>query len=306
MSDKHVTFNALQFLRDSNIVHTQEGRHGTKNRVQIHCPFCAGSIDFHLGIHLTKAYSNCWRCGPHSIAEVIHRVLRVTWREVYAIIDEYANVTNVHIVKSTRRSTKQKLVLPDGGLLPLNKKHRKYIQNRHFDVDHIIDTWGIQSTGPLGVDKHRIYIPIMYLGAPVSYQCRTHLKNVDTRYLTCPPNKEKIFHKDILYGIDYAQTNTVVIVEGITDVWRLGAGALCTFGTMYTPQQMYQITKFDNVYILFDSEVTAQKKAEKLANEVAMINKGSVHIITSDVPGQDPGDLPQHEADALMQDILLR
>lgn len=304
MHNKH-TFDALRFLREAHIDYTTEGAKATKNRVNIHCPFCEGSQNYHLGIHLTNAYGHCWRCGAHSLPEIVHTILRVTWKEVYNILEDYKNVRNVRLSARASKGTRHnKLVLPDSGVMDLTKLHKQYIRKRNYNVNEITDLWKIQSTGPVGKNKHRIYIPIMYMEQPVSYQCRTIQPNVDLRYITCKPEHEKMFHKNTLYGVDHALSDTLVVVEGITDVWRLGPGAVATFGTSYTTEQMLQIARYSNVFILFDPEIAAQKKANKLANEVAMINKGNVHIITLDDTDIDPGDLPQDEADQLMHDIL--
>jgi len=304
MKNEHIiTFNAMSFLKDAHIEHTNQGQKATKNRVQVHCPFCTGSRKYHLGIHLTHGYANCWRCGPHSILSTITKLLHVSWSEAYKIIDEYKDVGNVKVVKSSRiinENVKIPCVLE-----PLKDRHKKYIADRDFDVDNIVSTWGVQSTGPLSIYKHRIFIPIFYRGEIVSYQCRYTGNDEDvSRYLTCKPTDEKVFHKSILYGLDNAVSDTIVVVEGATDAWRLGPGAVATFGTNYMPEQVYQISKYKYVYLLFDPEKTAAKQGEKLGNELAFLNCEVELLDMSSTGYSDPGSMSQDDANGLMADIF--
>jgi len=305
-NNKAITFNARAFLQDTRIDCTETGQKATKNRINVHCPFCTGSRKFHLGIHLTNAYANCWRCGPHSLLSTIKALLHVSWGEVYKIVDEYSDVSGVRVAKYDRTNRNSTIVLP-GVLEPLKRIHTTYLEGRNFNPDDIINTWNIQSVGPTGMCKHRIFIPIQYRGDIVSYQCRSVVQGDNIlRYITCPPDKEVIFHKSILYGLDSVISDTIVVVEGVTDAWRLGAGAVCTFGTNYMKEQVYQLSKYKYVFILFDPETAAQRQAEKLANELAFLKKCEPFILDIKSLGvDDPGTLRQSDADELMRDIMV-
>lgn len=304
MKKKYLTFNAQQFLKDYNIDRTLQHPHCTANRINIHCPFCAGSKDYHLGIHVTNAYGNCWRCGPHSIIEIVHALLNIQWREAYKIVDEYKNIAGIKVAAKAKFINRQDTKIPQG-LVELEDRHKKYIISRKFDPKILQDTWGIKSTGIVGAYCHRIFIPIMYRSEIVSYQCRTPFDNVELRYKTCEKKDEKIHHKHILYGMDNVPDDTIVVVEGVTDVWRLGPGAVSTFGLSYTKEQMYLISKYKNIFILFDNEPAAQEKAHKLANDVAYLNlTGKVSVVNAKISG-DPGDLPQEKADVLMHKLFI-
>ena len=109
-----------------------------------------------------------------------------------------------------------------------------------------------------------------------------------------------------MYGLDEVDTDTLVVVEGITDVWRLGPGAVATFGTGYKPSQILMMSQFERIFLLFDSEQddpNAIKRSEELANTLSSIGK-EVEIIELDEG--DPGDLKQEDADHLMKDLLRR
>lgn len=42
--------------------------------VNIHCPFCQGSQDYHLGIRADGMGCHCWRCGKHKLWDAIKAV----------------------------------------------------------------------------------------------------------------------------------------------------------------------------------------------------------------------------------------
>lgn len=304
-TNKVWTFNALQFLRDSRIDHTTEGQKATRNRVQVHCPFCTGSRNYHLGIHVVHAYANCWRCGPHSIPEVIRELLHVSWREAYAIMEEYEHVGGVRLYQPKRNKIVSKKLVTPTGLTFLRKTHGEYLRDvRKFKPLDLVKQWGVQSTGLIGKYKNRIYIPINLRTQPVSYQCRSVKKVEAVRYMTCEPDKEQVFHKHTLYGIDNVNSDTVVVCEGVTDVWRLGVGAVATFGITYDKMQAFQLARFTNIYILYDIEPQAQKQAEKLANDISMLNgKANVFIAQHGFGDKDPGDLTQEQADEFMFNV---
>jgi hypothetical protein len=43
--------------------------------------------------------------------------------------------------------------------------------------------------------------------------------------------------KETLYNLDNAKDGTAIVVEGPIDVWRIGDGAVATFGVIYTQKQ---------------------------------------------------------------------
>ena len=62
--------------------------------------------------------------------------------------------------------------------------------------------------------------------------------------------KSVVNYKDILYNMDRVQGEKVVVVEGITDVWRMGDGFVASFGTTLTSAQinLSDKTQFEEPY----------------------------------------------------------
>jgi DNA primase len=111
-----------------------------------------------------------------------------------------------------------------------------------------------------------------------------------------------MFHKHILYGKQSEWKDTIIIVEGITDVWRFGSAACACFGIKYTSQQLRFIAKnFTKVAVCFDGgELQAATQANRL---IAELQFRGVEAFRVDITG-DPGSMKQSEADYLVKQLL--
>jgi DNA primase len=114
---------------------------------------------------------------------------------------------------------------------------------------------------------------------------------------------EVIHHKHILYNLDTVKSS-MIIVEGIFDVWRIGDGAVASFGITYTLEQIILITliKPSRVFIMFDSEPQAQRNAEKLGSALSSLGMKTEVITPSH---GDPCDLTDSEVLSLRKEFDL-
>lgn len=274
------------------------------NWINIQCCWCDDPSE-HLGFSLTNDYCNCFRCGPHYLDQTIGKLLNLTKAQTYQLIKQYGGKSKRKIKPTAIR---MKAHLLPSGVSPLMKNHRQYLEKRGFDPEKLEREWRLLGTGPFSLldeldYKHRIIAPIFWNGKQVSFQSRAISERSDRRYKCCPPDRELVHHKHILYGRQEAWEKTGIVVEGITDVWRLGEKAFATFGTEFTSWQVNVMAKhFKRVFIVFDTEIQATKQAKKLA---ASLREGGVvvhRIILS--PGEDPGSMSQKDANHLVKQIL--
>lgn len=282
------------------------GRGVAKGWVGISCPFCTGNPGYHLGycIDITSRYAGaytCWRCGGKSAVQVIARLTNSTNSESYKIIKRYSTSQTIKdSAKRVKIKKSSKCSLPPGST-SMNSRQRDYLRKRKFKVKELISIWDLKGTGPVGPYKNRIIIPIYFKNELVSYQGRDITNRSKTRYKACPKELEVRDHKHCLYGYDKTDKNKVIVVEGVTDVWRLGPGAVATFGVKYTTEQLYLLSKFKEVFVLFDSDEAGTTQSELLVKQLS--NLGVYCEIISLKEG-DPGELSQKDADLLMSDIL--
>ena len=300
--------DAKQLCIDYGIDYAKNGHHYRNGWVNVACQFCSGNPGYHLGINIEEAFSVCHRCGWHTLNEVISSLTNSNFRTAKDIINKYStDTTHVRHHKEVFNPVTE-INFPSG-TNPLTKKATTYLIERKYNPDELISKWGLLSTSHYGFYKHRILAPIYLNGNLVSYQCRSISNNNPNKYLPCPQNEEVLEHQKCIYGMDSTSNRKCIVVEGITDVWRLGRGAVATFGISFTKQQTRMIARnFDRVFIMYDGEEQAQEQAEKLGYLIGNSFANSVEVINLPflVKDIDPGDLSQDDADALMKEVGLR
>lgn len=297
-------FDAIAFFQNYAIEYRTEGhKHCRPGWVQVRCPFCFGNEGWHLGFEFDKNWWNCWRCGFHRTWDVVLALLGGNRRLAKEAMGRFQG----RVTPRTKREKRQarQLELPPN-LQPLTKRARKYLMGRNFDPDLLELVWNIKSTGNIGRLKYRVFIPVFLNGRMVSWQCRDVTGNSSVKYLAQSEDKEIVNNKDTLYGIDQATGKSCVIVEGVTDVWRMGPGAVATFGIKYRPAQVSMLLHhFEQFHVLFDpGDPQAQVQAVRLAGDLAAFG-GKVQVWRPDTE-LDPGDFPQEDADAFMREVLGR
>jgi hypothetical protein len=295
-------------LQAYGVPYVTEGQHTTDGWVNVHCPFCAGSRNYHLGISPTGG-CHCWRCGGHSLQETVSKLLNVTEQQARSILRQYktraARPAAIQEPRVVTHTTKLKYPTPNRELTPSG---RRYLEARHFNPAHLVEEWRIKETGPVSylnkIDySFRILIPIYWEGKPVTFQARDITGKSKMKYLACPKDQELVHHKNIVYAHpDGVQGRVGIVVEGVTDVWRLGRHAVATLGIEYKMEQVLTLAAlFDRLYIVFDREPQAQKQAKSLAVRLRALGR---EAIIEQVQAADPGDMGQEEADYFVHQLL--
>lgn len=278
-----------ELLEEFDIPQAPEGHeHSTEGWVQFDCPFCGkDSRHYHMGYNISGGFTNCWRCGSHSVASVLMEYSDLPYRQIKKMLDE---VTPVRIKDELDETVKTKLVVPAGidGLKPV---HIKYLENRGYDPTEVQRLWQIKGIGVIGRLKWRIFIPILYNNKVVSWTTRALSDRVSKKYWSAKPDEELIPHKELLYGMDYVR-HTAIIVEGPLDVWAIGPGAVATFGTGFTKQQVLKLLGVPRKIICYDAEKEAQKQAHKLSDALGGFG-GETVIVQLD--SKDPGEAKSKE-----------
>ena len=294
-------FNVKNFMDDYNISYITEGKNTQQGWLNINCPFCNDPSQ-HGGFNIYTGHYNCWNCGHHWQDQVIEKLLGITNYEARNIIEQYETVIGLRQEKKKLKfKNKTSIKLPKG-TYDLQPMHRKYLIKRNFDPDKIESIWNIRGTHWIGEYSYRIIAPIFLNNKIVSYIGRDITEKSNLRYKACKIENEIIHYKHIVYGADYIKDRKAIIVEGITDVWRFGKGAIAMFGTNYTKQQILFLTKLiDKAFIIFDKGAYLQTK--KLCEDLIGL-LSHVEIITLPDFVKDPAELTQKDADDLKKELL--
>jgi len=192
--------------------------------------------------------------------------------------------------------------LPPEALDLLPPLHYSFLEQRNFHPDAIIKEYSIKACANLGKWRFRIIIPVFKSGIIVDFTSRDVSGKVDASYKNRPG-----FDRNLLYNIDSIKRDTVLIVEGPLDVWRMGSGVVSTFGINYTSPQVLELLKkgVKNYFIMYDPEPRAIESAHQLAKKLTLYNEIK-HVEVIELSGDsDPADLLESEAMYLRKEIGL-
>jgi len=100
------------------------------------------------------------------------------------------------------------------------------------------------------------------------------------------------------------------VVEGIFDMWRMGRGFVCSFGTSLRDTQVRLLSEWKEVLFLFDNEEMAQEKAHGYAQILASVGVSASCVVAdfgenADGSSRDPGDLTEVEAQEIRRELLM-
>lgn len=298
-----MSLNFQRLCEDNRLeIASGQDKHYRDGWINIACPFCTGNPGHHLGYDTELDRFVCWRCGSHKTIDVLEKLLNIPNWEARRMFVQYKGRPvardRSRLQPKIRRVSKLNLPIDCGSLQQI---HIDYLKSRLFDPEALARIWGLMGTGRIGPYKFRIIAPITFEGQLVSYQGRDVTGLSPLRYKACPQNEEVRDHHSCLYGLDQVPRESIVIVEGITDAWRLGPGAVATFGIKYTQEQVRLMKRFKNRYVFFDSaDPEAFHQARKLANELSAF-QGNVEMLRNDT--KDPALMTQEAANRLMLDL---
>lgn len=188
--------------------------------------------------------------------------------------------------------------------LPDDHAAWRYLEGRGFDpvmLSRQLDVcYCTQAHHWWQMAQDRIIIPIAMNGRLQGWQGRIVGKQPNKlvpKYFTMYGMRKG----DLLYNLDNARKFPyVVLVEGVTDVWKVGPASVALFGKTMTATQELLVTSIWNkgtVFIMLDRD--AKEDAEKIARRLrARVGK----CVLIDLPDdRDPGDLSQQEIQHLIE-----
>lgn len=267
----------------------------TVNRgwVNVRCPMpSCTDTGKHGGFNLAGGYYHCWKCGSHSLSVVLRKLLRMPGDQVDALIDENQGRLSALAVLNKKTAAATKIEWPGK---PLNAGEKKYLRGRGFDPKFLAEYYGIAGGGIGGDWRYRILVPIYQDGKLMSFLGRDITGESNMRYKNLQVEKSVRDPKACLYNLDHCTGDHVHVLEGVTDVWRMGDGFVATLGTTVTAGQTKLLSqRFRKVTFLFDPEPEAQGKARKVGAQLSALGV-DVELVDLELP-YDPGDLSPEEA----------
>lgn len=276
--------------------------------VNTKCIYCGGS-SYKLGFNPTEDYCTCFACGLHNLKETLSKILSVPKKDIDDVIEQYKTRTIILNKLNDKKTTAVKnLVLPTDTFTPIE---RKYLKSRNFNPSYLHKKYNVVGGGIVGDWKYRIIIPVIINGKIVSWTGRSILEKSKLKELNIPRYKnlsieESVINpKECLFNLDHAKNKTVVLTEGAFDVMRLGDDFICTFGTSLTQSQIKELKmRYEKIFIMFDNEPEAQKKAKKYGMMLSSVGV-DVEIVDaySDFNKNDGGELNDEEVKIIRKEL---
>lgn len=263
-----------EILTGLNIPFVTEGHHHCRpGWLQMDCPFCSpGWQKWRLGYNLAYRYLNCWSCGRQNIAEVLSHLADIPFGKAKGLLGDLDREFQ------EREDKRGKLILPKGLQDELSKKHRRYLRERGYDPDDLVEKWEIKSIGLAAHLAWRIFVPIIHRGEVVSWTTRSNLPT-GQRWRSASEEQEALNHKELLYGEDYTLgSHAIVVHEGPTDVWATGPGAVGVLGTSLKRAQILRMAKYMIRVICFDNEPSAQRRAKRLCDMLEVFEGRTINV----------------------------
>lgn len=302
------------YLRDRDIKFYEGGKNISPDWIGIRCLWCDDKSN-HLGIHTSRGTINCYRCPiKGTVMRLIMKIERCDYNMALEIVANFAKFKTRHTLplpqqkeskfEHLRRASRDVDILSQFNFtdvaLPI---HEDYLHNRYFDPLHIREKYKIKFCGPVGQFKLRIIIPILVRGKCLSFTARDVTGHDNPPYRNCPNEEALVDTRELVYNIDNADSPDVLIVEGVTDVWRIGDNTVATLGIKYTPMQVLSLTRYRRCFILYDAEDQAQQQADRLSKDLNTV----VHeVINLQLPKGDPADLSDDDVKALRKQVFGR
>lgn len=303
-------FDLIAYLQDKGIEYSEDGKNTTSGWTEVNCPFCGDDPSMHLGISPERLL-NCWRCGAKgSVLKYIRAIENCSWAQAKKVTSNYVDDSLQHLKTDImERSTREGkgTILPEG-IENLSEIHYQYLEERGYDPIYIERKYKLKALGR--ALKHedrkfqfRLIIPIIQNNIVVNFTARDFAGTRIPKYINQSNENAIVPMKNCVYNIDSVR-DTVLVLEGVTDVWRMGDGSVAMMGVEFTTKQLNLLLqkKPKRAFVMFDAEEQAQKRANKIANVLSGFAKTEI----LELKNGDPGELTQEEADEIAHDIGLK
>jgi len=268
--------NIIEYLEDEvGIKVSIDGKNVSTGWIGVQCPFCEDESN-HFGIRISDLRCSCWKCGNHSFISYIKEITDCSHKEAKRLhkvlvegseTDELSDRTNPPIASTKKYLTRSSTILPPDSTSKLPRIHKEYLKSRNFHPNRIARKYDLRACNTTSRYKFRIIVPIYQNRRLVSFTSRSIFDEMIPKYLNPTSREVEISPKKAVYNIDnLLEGHDALILEGVTDVWRYGNGAVALFGINYTQNQLLLLIekKIRKAFVMFDKGRDAQKRGEEI------------------------------------------
>jgi DNA primase len=297
-----MNFNVLEYFEEAGISYTQSGKNISQNWIGINCPFCDDTSN-HCGVNVESKMFSCWRCGSKGNSiKLIMGLENKSYSQIIPILKQFeSHERKSYETKAINGNLQELREFIQRETEALTPYHRGYLQDRNFDPIHLERTYQIRSFKPVSKYKHRIFIPYLLGKETYTFTTRDVSGHSKVKYVHCPIGQSIQAPKELLYNVNNCK-DSCMVVEGCFDVFRIGSGSVALSGIQYTTKQLLVLSKFKQVFLLFDPEKKAQEMAIQLGKDLSFCSS-SIDVIQIEVD-TDPGDMKDEDVKHLKRELL--
>ena len=298
-----MVFDIVSYLQNRDVEFFVSGKNVTAGWTNIQCQFC-GDNSNHLGINPDGTAFNCYICGESGfITKLIKEIDSCSWRQSDRIYQSFL-LKPIDQKESIPPMPRADLTtLPKGCGADIPKKAKSYLKNRRFKPEYLISKYNLKYGGPLGPYKFRLIIPFYLNHKLITFSSLDFTKEQKLKYKHQQIENAVVDPSRMLYNIDSVK-DRMILVEGITDVWRIGDGCCSTQGKIITYEQITMILQknIKEVLVMFDSD--AVDKSKGAAIQLAGVIPSVEFIEYKDLWMGDPDDLPDNIVRSLRKEFF--
>lgn len=285
-----------EVLDDLHIHYTESGKNVSDGWIGVACPFCDDSSN-HMGINLAHKTISCFKCGePGTVIKYLSEELRSFNKAIQILGD--AVPRELRSFETEKTGGVSRVELPKEASRKITPYHAGFLEDRGYDWKDISDRYNMHFCGPIGIWRNRIIVPVIKSYKLITFTSVDISDETDMRYRHLKDEESIIPIKHHLFGLEFTDNHTAIVVEGFFDQLRFGDGAVATFGTTVTPEQKRLLSKFSVVKICFDGDEAGRKGGQKLANDLAPFCEVKIF----DLPeGTDPDKLPPEDIKSIKE-----
>jgi len=299
LGDLKRNFDIRGYFDELGVQWWDEGDNVSEGWVNINCCFCSDHAN-HLGINLESKMFHCWTCDESGdVVKLIRRLEDLSFAKAKLRLEDFQEL-RLRRKKEEKPKREYKRVLPEG-FEPIWKgkeppQVKRYLKRRKFPYS-VCQEWALGYVEQ-GEYALRLIVPIFHGPDIVSFQAVDTTGEAVQRYLDCPPARARIPNKHIVHGVGKAnKKKRAVVVEGVTDQWRMGPGSLCLMGKNYTQQQLAYLLKNlqrdVRITVLLDAD--AWTKAREFAKQLAWRWETKITVLEKG----DPAELSEREIEEI-------
>lgn len=255
-------FDVRAWLDDLGVPYSLEGDNVSAGWLGTRCVFCADHAN-HLGVRFSGGNRfHCWLCdeGGDAIA-LVRAVEGCGFTRAVNVLERYQGRDLLKEIVKAGNTDPGKVLPQEFEKIESGKEPelvRRWFQRRYFPLS-LCAEWGL-GWCEFGNYALHLIVPVTLDGGVVSFQAADLTGKAKSKYRSCPDAWSIRPLKHCLYGLDVAaRGEQVILVEGVTDKWRLGNGAVAMFGKGWTREQMlllWERARDKRVKVLLDLDAT--------------------------------------------------